>query len=277
MSSSASSAPAPAAPNPAPPNETPFWTDADQMSLTAAARTRLAGEGLATIADFIDFKEEQLNLAFKNMRTTIPAQQGIAEVVDSSGNVTFPAIPAVPAQPGLLLSAKCIHRLKVATKAYHYYVSIGRSHTMQNMHYVQVKSFYIEYEALEKLAKKDKPDVPLITKNTTPLRWIESFHNCCYNTFGVRDAPIAYVIRDDEEVPDEALDLLLAGKLFGNSGSIIDEMIKRMNHTDPLFKTDNATVYSMLEKASRGTIYRKRILFRQSSPCYVFVPFRDGL
>ena len=45
---------------PPPPNETPFWTDRDQMALNDAVRIRLQGEGLQIIADFADFKDDQL-------------------------------------------------------------------------------------------------------------------------------------------------------------------------------------------------------------------------
>ena len=66
----------------------------------------------------------------------------------------------------------CPSCLKVASNAYHYYVSIGRTPSPGNMNYTQVlKSFWIEYEALTTLADEAKPDVPILTKNQTPLRW----------------------------------------------------------------------------------------------------------
>ena len=42
-------------------------------------------EGLVFISDFIDFKSEEFKEAFKNIRTTIPAKQGIPAVVDGDG------------------------------------------------------------------------------------------------------------------------------------------------------------------------------------------------
>ncbi len=44
---------------------TSFFQNAPQMALTVDQRNRLAQEGLATIDDFVDFKEDQLTDAFK--------------------------------------------------------------------------------------------------------------------------------------------------------------------------------------------------------------------
>ena len=51
---------------------TAFFEQSNQMGLSSRARTRLALEGLASIDDFADFKEDQLTQAFRNMRTAVP-------------------------------------------------------------------------------------------------------------------------------------------------------------------------------------------------------------
>ena len=233
---------------------TGFFQNGPQMSLTETQRARLAQEGLTTIDDFADFKEEQLNAAFKNMRTAIP---GIPAVRNADGDIEAAAI--APIQP-CLISAKCALRLKVASIAYHYYVSIGRAPTPTNMNYHQVlRSFYVEWEALQKLNNEDKPQVPVLSKHITPLKWVESFKDCLLRTFGVRSAPLVYVIRDDAAVQPEENDPLLQGCAFGQSGTVLDELINRLSHDDPLFKSDNSAVYSMLEEATRGTVYAPTI------------------
>ena len=52
----------------------------------------------------------------------------------------------------------------------------------------------------------------------------------------------------------EADDPLETGKLYGRSGLVLDEMIARLNHVTPLFKSNNNLVYSLLDEATRGTI-----------------------
>ena len=65
--------------------QTAFFTNAPQMGLMVVARTRLADEGLVNVADFEDFKPEQIQQALKNLRTAIPGVPGIAPVIDNSG------------------------------------------------------------------------------------------------------------------------------------------------------------------------------------------------
>ena len=236
------------------PTHTAFFQNAPQMALNAAQRTRLAHEGLVVVEDFSDFQSDQLDQAFKNMRASIP---GVPEVLDAHNNVVVPAIP--PVLP-CIISAKCSLRLKVAAKAYHYYYSIGRARTPANMNYSTVlKNFHTEHEALLKLAKKDPPKVPTLSKSQTPIRWMESFKDCLFRTFGVRDCPLLYVIRQNAAVPAEATDPLLPGSYYGVSGSLVDEMVARLDHTDALFRSDNAAVFSLLEEASRGTVYAPTI------------------
>ena len=109
------------------------------------------------------------------------------------------------------------------------------------------------------LAKADKPDVPILHKNSTPLKWLESFKDCLYCTYGLRKAPLSYVVRDDDDIPDEADDSLTQGKAYGKTGLVPDEMIKILDHDDPWYKSDNTSVYLMLEEATRGTVYASTI------------------
>ena len=233
-----------------------FFMNGPQMSLTAIVRERLSNEGLTQISDFSDFKEDQLSAAFKNMRTSIPGVAAVAQQVAADGTIIVPAVDAVPALLPTLVSAKCALRLKVASIAFHYYESIGRDITPSNMNYTNVlRDFYTEYESVIALSTEMKPSVPVLHKNNTPLKWMESFKDCLFRTYGLRKTPLLYVIRDDVVPPPEEDDPLQAGKAYGSSGTVVDELIARLSHEDPLFKSDNALVYSMLEEATRGTVY----------------------
>ena len=149
----------------------------------------------------------------------------------------------------------------VTLMAYHYFDSIIRDQTRQSMNYSLVlKGFYSEYEAILELSKGDKPDVPVLHKNSTPLKWIESFRDFLYWIYGLRKTSLLYVVQEQAKVPDEETDpLFLAGKAYGASNSVLDELIKHLNHYDPLYKSDNVMVYSMLEEATCGTIYATTI------------------
>ena len=105
--------------------------------------------------------------------------------------------------------------------------------------------------------------MPVLSKHITPLKWVESFEDCLLRTFGVRSCPLLYVIRDDEQVPSEVDDPLLIGSAFGRSGSVLDELVTRLSHTDPLFKSNNSVIYSLLEEATRGTVYAQLLIRMQ--------------
>ena len=71
----------------------------------------------------------------------------------------------------------------------------------------------------------DKPNVPILQKNLTPLKWTESFKNCLNHTFGIRKCALSYLIRDEVIPENEIDDPQLPYKLYGKSGSIIDEFM----------------------------------------------------
>ena len=203
------------------------------------------------------------------MRISIAPVAGVNAVLDEEGAIVSAAIPNIPGKVPVALSTICMKRLKIASKAYNYYYSIGRVRRVGNMHFTQtLKGFWTEHEAISKLMKEDKPDTPKVTKNTTPLRWIESFKDCCYRTYGVHKCPLLYVIRENETFTSEADDPLNVGRAYGSSGSILQEMILRLNHYDPLYNTNNSQVYSMLEEATMGTIY--------STTVKAFTRIKDG-
>ena len=153
------------------PNQnTAFFTKGSQIALPNNIRAWLVLEGLVNVDNLDDFKEYQINQAFKNICTSIT---GIT-AVGAAGEAA--AVPTVSPIPPVLVSAKCALRIKVASIEYHYHVSIGRDITLANMNYTHVlKGLNIEYESLFNLTKDTNPDVPLLYNNQTLIKWIESF------------------------------------------------------------------------------------------------------
>ena len=258
---------------------TNFFSHGTQMGLTEVQRTALAGQGLAILDDFGDFGKDELDQALRNMRTAIPGIAAVPAVHHPTTNaVVTAAVAAIAGTPPIIMPAKSAQRLNVASIAWHYYTDTSRSVTNTNMHYNNVlKDFYLEWKALTSMAKATPQDVPCITKNNPPLRWTDTFHDYCLNTFGVRQTPLAYVIRKEVEVVPEqrpaldtttTIDPLIDGSAFGLGGSVINDLISRLSHDHPLYKTDNAKVYSLLEEATRGTAY--------SSTVKAFSRRRDG-
>ena len=149
---------------------------------------KLYQEGLASVADFIDFKEDELKAAFKNARTGIPGTPMIPAIpaVMQGNNVAQAAVPAIagiPRIPSVPIPARSITHLLIASVAYHYYVDTGRAVTNTNMQFTNVlRDFHVEWKAI----LQESPTLPMLSKNNPPLKWCESFKNFLYASFGVR-------------------------------------------------------------------------------------------
>ena len=225
---------------------TQFLTNNPQMALSDDQRTALANEGFITELDFLDFDHDALKQSFKNTRALNPP---------------------VP------IPAKSVTRLLIASTAFSYYTDTGRDITPQNMHYNSVlRGFKIEWDAITAMSEKDADiKLPILSKNCPPLKWCESMKHFLYSTFGVRKIPLTYIIRDNVDVapeappvgqqpdPDVTYDPLVVGKAYGNSGTVLGDMIARASHSHVLYKTDNAHVYSLIEQAARNSTFLSTI------------------
>ena len=175
------------------------------------------------------------------MRTSIPGVSAVLSALD------IVVVPGVATILPCIVSEKCALRLKVASLVFHYYHAIGCDRTPDNMNYTQVlMTFFIEWEALIKLSNDTNPDMPHLSNNIPPIKWIESFKDCLFCTYGIRDFPLIYVIRYTVEIQDEASDPLQLGLYYGRSDSVLEEIIARLDNVNPLFKSDNASIYSMM-------------------------------
>ena len=225
---------------------TSFLTTNTQMGLSADQRNALALEGFVNELDFLDFDHDALKQSFKNTRSHVPAEP---------------------------IPAKSTSRLLVASTAYHYYTDTARDITPANMHYNTVlRAFKLEWDALTSMsAKANDLKLPVLSKNCPPLKWCESMKHYLFNTFGVRKIPLTYIIRDNADVAPEAppagqnpdpsvtYDPLVADRTYGNSGTVLGDLIDRASHTHVLFKTDNAQVYSLIEQAARTSSFLSTI------------------
>ena len=116
------------------------------------------------------------------------------------------------------------------------------------------------------LTDQDSSKLPLLTKNNTPLKWCESFRHHLYLSFWSKgDSPplclcdTITVTPESGTDPNIKYDPLMTGKSYGESGSILEDLIYRSSHQHPLFKKDNASVYGHIEEATRGSIYMTTI------------------
>jgi hypothetical protein len=224
------------------------WLKANvNMKLASdAAVLRMTYEGVTDFASLLDFDRDSIEALSKACSKTIPA------VTEDAAN----GIAAENEVPGANISSISIRRLVVAMHAAKYYASIGRSITAVNMHYGNVLTgFKTDYEAYSLLKKQDEPDAPVVNdkdKEKKIIKWMPLFEDALSRTFGSK-GPLIYVLRENADVPSEVDDPLDPNSHYGQSGSMIEELTKRLPHSGPIFKDDNKTVFMMISKAVAGT------------------------
>ena len=216
------------------------------MGLTARTKDQLGREGITSVDDLAEFCNENI---WKQIIS----------------NCKYP--PKVQAADGSLreqaafhLPAKSLHRLKTASYAVRYYTETGRTLSPGMMTWNnQLKSFNMQWMAIQNMKERDNLTVPKITKNLDVVKWLEAYESYAGQKIGCRDSPIAYVIRENE-VPEATPPTLATNEPHSEKhGSVRGELIARLTHTHGLYREDNAAVFDDIELATRGTKYAASI------------------
>jgi hypothetical protein len=234
-----------------PPNVTASfktWLKANTgMKLSSDASVlRLTYEGITNYESLLDFDKKSIQSLPSVCKESIPA-------INADGQAGIAEEPAVP---GANISTISTRRLIVAMNAVKYYTSINRTINPACMHHINVLTpFKLEWDEFESMKSQDDPDVPSINDKDNErkvIKWVPIFLDCASRTYGSR-GPLAYVLRDEVDVPSEIDDPLENNTYYGESGSLIEELIARLPHEGAIYKNDNATIYMMIEKCARGT------------------------
>eukprot|EP00956_Cyclotella_meneghiniana_P044140 scaffold303339_cov89-Cyclotella_meneghiniana.AAC.1 len=224
---------------------TAFFTDANQMGLTARTRGYLQTEGISMIEDLLEFSSKD------SWTQIVENCKRPPQVTDAAGNLVN--------QAAFHIGAKSLHRLQVAAIAVEYYAATDRTITPQAMQWdTTLKNFEVQWKAIKAAKDGDTPEAPKMSKTVGIVKWLEAYENYSKNRIGDRYAPLAYVIRENVAVP--AAPTLQAGQPHSEMhGSVKEEMIARLSHTHGLFRDDNASVFDDIEVATRGTKFAPTI------------------
>jgi hypothetical protein len=234
---------------------TAFFEGQDQMAIPHETVVQLENEGIEAVGDLEDFDETTLKQIADNLR-----RPGGRVPDPNAGEEGGPPEGATIPTPPFVFGAKSQKRLGVACEIVRYYKTVGRTISAGNMKWDPIlKSFKDQWDALVARKKSDDPDVPTITKELPVIRWCEAFRDYLHRVVGARTIPLAYVIREDEEVP-AAVPTLANNQPYSTTyGSVEAELIGRASHDHGLYRDDNAEVYFKLEEATRSTPYADSI------------------
>ena len=213
--------------------QTAFFTDAEQMAIPGETIPSLQREGISTVANLLEFDEDTNNAIASNFWR---------------------------ANPMVVFGAKSQKRLTIACYAVKYYDAVSRPITAAVMQWDPVlKNFSLQYEAMKAQKDEMEPDTPRISKALPVMKWAEAFRDVLHHRVGVRDIPLAYIIRD-LDVPPTQLPALANGMLHSTEvRSVQYELIARALHTHPNYCNNNDKVYSKMEEATHSTSYAASI------------------
>lgn len=217
------------------------------MGLTNATVNKIVEEGIDDPEDLADFDKDTLKQVAENLRKP-------------GGRIPNPD-PNAPAgstieRPPYTFGAKSQKRLLEAGELFRFYKTIGRQLTPANVRYNPViKDFTEQWKALEQRRKDEDPEVPKISKALPIIKWTEAFDDFLSRKVGARTIPLAYVTRENEQVPNVAPPLAQDKPHSIMHGSVEGDLVARASHGHALFREDNSQVYYYLEEATRGTAY----------------------
>ena len=150
-------------------------------------------------------------------------------------------------------------RLKVLAKAITYCSRVQRDITDDVIDWKNLQGFAVEYEALEKSAAADAPEVPRYSKNRG---WMDHMNNMLkffHLVHGVQLAPLAYLIipdeqRDESKPGDADYEEFLTGKLYSSKHPRLSlELLARCSRTTADAEADALRLYTYLAASLTGT------------------------
>ena len=155
-------------------------------------------------------------------------------------------VPIQVPNPGMYVSTRAEMNLTYACYMARHFTRTTRTLIASDLTVENVQR-YAQYKEVEDNFK-EPDDVMRLTKPEKILEFIEEWpaHLALYN--GQNGKPLAYVIRDQAEIPLEMND-----PTFGEDGSkyasLRDEIMSRASHSSPQFMVDNARVFDILNIA----------------------------
>ena len=214
-----------------------FWTDADYMALEERTVTKLKEEGIEKPLDLEDFDADTLKSIFAELRKPPKKKDG----------------DKLQDQEPYALSAKSKMRILVAATAVEYYIMTARPLTLENMAWKTLKSFDVQWKAIQARKDNKEPAVPKLTKHLAVPKWADAFRIHLRSIVGVRNISVLYTIRPDSDVSVDLPKLAVDQPHSERLGSVEEDAIERTGHAHTLFRVDSGIVFDRIEDAVRGT------------------------
>ena len=214
-----------------------------------AKRNAVMEEGLQVLDDLAEFDDNSIKILCASVRKP-------GGLIDDPEDGT-----RVP-NPGHSIPAICEERLKQAAYASKIYRSINRPITALGLSRERLRLFKEHREIVDE--HEDPEKLPVVSKSFGIMKAMDLVPNHLRDRLGVKKVSLAYVIRDDEEVP--AVEPLEIGRITSEGySSLMEELIDRTPLEGSSYIEDNAKVYSILSDMVAGTSFESSLKAFQRS------------
>ncbi len=209
----------------------------DQLGTDRA--NAIIGEGLDNFNALVDFNKDDI----KSLCSTVRKPGGLME--DPNDNTRQIS------NPGTSIPAIAESRLQICAYGSRIYKRIGRNVDATTLSKNRLTEFKYHKEAVD---NHDDPDsMPPISKTFGIMKMLEHFPTYLESKLGTSGVPLAYVIRERALAP-----VPLPNQAHGKPWSdihegLVEELIAYAEHEGPTYRTDNATVYRLLQDSLAGT------------------------
>ena len=214
---------------------------ARQQSIGTASRTNtIIAEGLDGFDTLVDFDKDDIISLCSTVRKP-------------GGMVVDPNHPNRSiSNPGTSIPAITKGRLQLCAYGAGIYQRIGRGVDGMTLLKNRLTEFKYHKEAVD---DHDDPDgMPPISKTFGIMKMLEHFPTYLESKLGTSGVALAYyVIRKDAARPNRLPNQVANKPWYVGHKSLVEELIAYAEHAGPTYKTDNATVFCLLQDALAGT------------------------
>ena len=223
---------------------------ANAVALRHALNRLGMGDGVAT---FVMDEANGLGLNTPNIWRDKQLDEdldGLAKNIRNPGGTMTNAAGNQVRHNGFQISVKTLSNLKVLRIALKHYQQIQRPIVPGdiNEEWIATWSFLVDTRRCTKDKKpSDLDELPSVSKADWP-KTFETIDDYFSDVYGEDGTPLAYVLRDDEEVEDAADD-----PQDGYEGDLHAELIARAPHEGETYRADNRLVCRVLKKIVEGT------------------------
>ena len=151
-----------------------------------------------------------------------------------------------------LVSAKSQIQIDGARMLVLYYILVGRTLEPADMQWPVIKNFVEQWKALKEKKKADIGTPPKLTKDKHVYKWLEQMGQYLSSYIGVRNTAYTYLTRPDVAPPAVHRPRVTDQPYSEEYVSIEQEMQFRVRHDHTLGRSDNATLFQLIEKSVQG-------------------------